>query len=132
MRIKHNLPPNYSEIVKHFPAVVRMSGVVFTYGDTLFVPSGNTIPDHLMKHEETHQRQQAELGVETWWKMYFESPHFRLKQEVEAYRAQYAYIKEYSNRQSRRQLLQKLAKDLSKAMYGNLVSKAEAKRLITE
>jgi len=132
MRIKHKRPPNYDEIIKHFPVVARMSGVVFTYGDTLFVPNGNDIPDHLMKHEETHQVQQAQLGVETWWKMYFESSHFRLKQEVEAYRAQYAYIKEYSNRQSRRQLLQKLAKDLSKAMYGNLVSKEEAKRLITE
>jgi len=132
MKIKHKRPPNYDEIIKHFPAVADMSGVIFTYGDTLYVPSGNDIPDHLMKHEETHQRQQEELGKDVWWEYYFDNPNFRLMQEVEAYRNQYAHIKEHSNRQSRRQLLQQLAKDLSRPMYGNLVSREKAKKLITE
>jgi len=132
MKIKHKRPPNYDKIIEHFPAVADMPGVIFTYEDILYVPSGNNIPDHLMKHEETHQRQQTEMGAEVWWQYYFENPSFRLTQEVEAYRNQYAHIKKHSNRQGRRQLLQQLAKDLSRPMYGNLVSKDEAKRLITE
>lgn len=132
MKIKHKQPPNYDEIVKHFPVVANMSGVIFTYGDILYVPSGNDIPDHLMIHEETHQRQQADIGVKTWWSYYFKNPSFRLTHEVEAYRNQYEYIKEHSNRQQRRQLLQQLAKDLSRPMYGNLISKKDALELIKD
>ena len=62
MKIKHKYPPNYKEIIEHFPAVKNKLGIIFTYGDILYVPSGLSIPADLMAHEETHKQQQKKLG----------------------------------------------------------------------
>lgn len=132
MKIKHKLPPNYDKIIEHIPAVEGMKGVVFTYGDVLYVPNGQDIPSDLMKHEETHVVQQMDIGVDEWWDKYLTNPNFRIRQEVEAYQAQYAYVIENYNRAGRRAILQRIAKDLSRPMYGSLVTKEEAARLITE
>lgn len=130
MKIKHEFPPNYQEIVKHFPSVKNNIQVVFSYGDDLYVPSGNEIIEHLMVHEQTHQKQQNAIGVDVWWSRYFDDKEFRLSQEIEAYRNQYLYIKETANRKDRKILLHKLSEDLSSSIYGNLVSKSEAMTLI--
>lgn len=130
MKIKHKYPPNYQEIIEHFPTVENMTGVIFTYGNKLYVPGGENIPDDLMKHEETHQRQQMEMGIDEWWNRYFEDAEFRLDQEVEAYRNQYKYARENYDRADYRQLLKKIAKDLSRPMYGSIINKKEAVKLI--
>ena len=131
MKIKYIKPPNYDEIIKQFPSVKDNHNVVFTYGDTLFVPYPmGAIPPDLMAHEETHSLQQADVGVEQWWKNYFKMPQFRLSQEVEAYQAQMEALKETHNRHGRRAMLDKLSTDLSSSIYGDLVSKQEAKDLI--
>ena len=128
MRIKHEFPPNYDELKQRFD--IEGKPVVFTYGDTLYVPLGGEIPDHLMKHEETHQRQQDDMGVENWWRLYMQDDEFRLNQELEAYRNQYQYSKETDSRQVRRGLLQQIAEDLSSKIYGNLIDKQKAIKLI--
>ena len=84
-----------------------------------------------MVHEETHERQQALMGVVAWWDRYLIDDEFRLSQEVEAYRNQYAFIRENLNRTERRRLLAFIVKDLCGPIYGNLVSKQEAENLIT-
>jgi len=130
MRVKHKYPPNYKEIVKHFPVVAKMYGVVFTYGDILYSPDKSPISPDLRKHEETHRGQQAKMGKDEWWEEYFNDPIFRLAQELEAYRNQYQYAVKYYNRQLRRRILRKISKDLSCPLYGNIIGKKEAADLI--
>jgi hypothetical protein len=132
MKIVKAFPPNIGAIRDRFN--IAGKNIMFAYGDILYAP-GLTVelPEHLMKHEETHQRQQAAFngGVEAWWNTYLEAPWFRLEQEVEAYQNQWKCIKETMNRSERRRLLAFLVKDLSGEMYGNMVSKEEAEELIT-
>src|SRR5579864_5749331 len=102
MKISYTFPPNYPAILTAFPACARIKGVVFTYNQTLYNPYHTIISPDLMVHEETHAKQQYDhLGTdaiaESWWDRYIKFPDFRLASEVEAYRAQYAYmLKNYS------------------------------------
>lgn len=129
MKIIKAFPPNYEEICKHFDIRGRNT-IVFAYGDTLYNPGGGNIDECLMKHEETHERQQHMMGVEPWWQRYLIDPKFRLFQEVEAYQIQYAHAKQILARPGRRALLKHITKDLSGPMYGNIISAEEAERLV--
>lgn len=107
-------------------------GTVFTVGNTIH--SKFRIPEDLMRHELTHVRQQAEYkgGYKKWWEDYFASDEFRLSQEVEAYRVQWRYIEAtIKDRNEKSRLLQHIIGHLSGTMYGKLVTRAEAKKLIT-
>lgn len=129
MKIVKDYPPNIAAIREKFD--LRGKNVVFTYGDKLYVPSGAGIPDNLMKHEETHTKQQGK-DVEGWWDRYLVDNQFRLEQEVEAYQAQYKYVVENgASRQVKRDFLQYIARDLSGPIYGHVVSFEQAKQLIT-
>lgn len=130
MKIKKDYPPNYNQIAQKFD-IRGNPRVIFTYGDTLYVPNGAEIPPDLMAHEETHTVQQLKMGVAAWWDKYLVDDQFRLNQEVEAYRAQYKYAQENMNRHGRRALLNRIASDLSGVMYGNLCSFEQAVGLIT-
>lgn len=131
MKIVKAHPPNYEQIIAAIPAVKSNSGIIFTYGDTLYVPSGVDIPDHLMAHEETHTVQQEAIGINEWWEQYLADPAFRLKQEVEAYRKQYRVLCQNYPRHARRFVLLHITADLAGSMYGGIVNKDEAKKLIT-
>jgi len=48
-----------------------------------------------------------------------------LSQELEAYRNQYKYAQINYGRKLRRKLLDHIAKDLSSAIYGNIIIKSE-------
>lgn len=134
MKIVQELPPNYEEISKKFGFANIPAGTfnpIFAYGDIIYNPTGTSIPEDIIIHEQVHQGQQANVGgPKKWWEFYLESPAFRLEQEVEAYREQYKWICQNYSRHARRAYLQKLAKDLSSALYGNLISKKEAEELI--
>lgn len=131
MKIVHDMPPNYTQICQAIPGAGSNLNVIFAYGDILYVPNENAvIPDHLMVHEETHQKQQGD-NVEGWWYDYLHNIQFRLKQEVEAYSAQYHYLKTAGyGRPERRRLLEKFAQDLSSEIYGSIILKADAKEVI--
>jgi hypothetical protein len=66
-------------------------GIVITYGEVIH--SKNPISEDLKIHEETHIKQQSEIGTEKWWEMYFENKNFRLSQETEAYQNQVKFIR---------------------------------------
>jgi hypothetical protein len=127
VKIEQGFPPNILEIKNKFPITVN---TVYAYGETLYNPSGQEIPQDLMVHEETHQRQQQVLGVEQWWGMYLTQDGFRLRQEVEAYGEQYKFLKTVLNRKGRLGILQRLAQTLSSPLYGNIINKKEAQELI--
>lgn len=130
--IRGQYPPNYKAIAEVFN-IENYDGIVFTYGDDLYVPGGKSVPldRHLMIHEETHQHQQNSMGVENWWDKYLVDVSFRFGQELEAYRNQYKSMNTLPLN-VRLDYLDHLARDLSGPMYGNIMTKDEAKAYITE
>ena len=104
-------------------------GVIFVFNQKIY--TRYPLSEHLIVHEETHIQQQGNLlGSIKWVMMYMLSASFRLRQELEAYRAQYKYIFKHSNRNEANTLLLRISKDLSSEMYGDIISFDEAKRLI--
>lgn len=127
--VKYNYPPNYQDIKKAFK-IANKPEVVFTYGDTIYVPSGQKMSKDLEVHETTHTQQQTNMTPVKWWNSYIEDKDFRLEQELEAYRNQYKFAKENYPRLRRRKLLRQISQDLSSEIYGSIVTKDEAKTLI--
>lgn len=128
--INGEYPPNYKDIAKVFK-ITGKPGIVFTYGSKLYVPSGHSIDRHLLVHEETHEKQQNAIGVEEWWSKFLSDPNFRFVQELEAYRNQYRSM--WSLPLKRRLgYLDHIAGDLSGEMYGNLMTKEQAIKVITD
>jgi hypothetical protein len=129
MKLVEARPPNYADVVR---AVGRPpDGACFTWGETIYVskpPPGYThnFDEFLLAHEQQHTTQQNIIGsAKLWWKNWCENPDFRLQQELEAYRVQYAAMCARLSRQQRRQRLRRLAKDLS-ALYGHIIGYEEA------
>ena len=127
MKIVKGFPPNIAEINKKFKITDH---TVFTYGSELYNPIGLEISQDLLVHEETHEQQQKDIGVENWWNMYIENKGFRLKQEVEAYQNQYKFLKKVLNRKGRFGALEMLADQLSSELYDSIINRREAKELI--
>jgi hypothetical protein len=115
MKISTEKPPIYDRAAQVFdiPATA-----VFTYGDTIFSPSGATnFSVDLVAHEKVHMRQQGD-NPEEWWELYLTNREFRLEQEVEAYREQYrVYCNGESRSAKRFKFLQTIASDLASPMY---------------
>lgn len=130
MQIKRELPPNFKDIVEKFGMQLN---VVYTFGDAIFSPmtSARNFPIHLMKHEEVHSRQQG-TNPEKWWKKYLKNDKFRLEQESEAYQAQYKYFcQNKKDLYKRACFLEDLAADLSGAIYGNICTLEQARKIIS-
>jgi len=105
------------------------AGLIIAYGDTIHCKFD--LGEQQLEHEKTHINQQRYEGVDNWWNKYFNDPQFRLSQEVEAYRNEYAWVKRHVNDRNRcYKLRYEMAKFLSGFMYGSLVSRDEAMRLI--
>lgn len=130
MKIINEMPPQ-ALMDRIFGAGMHPSErTLYTYGDTLYVPSGNPVPDDLMVHEETHMEQQG-LTPEAWWDRYLIDPYFRLQQEVEAYGNQYAYLcAVHRDRNYRMRILIDLARILSGPVYGQMIPHSEAMKMI--
>ena len=116
--IKHQYPPNIKEIWCLLPAS-RRNGVIFAYGDKIFVPSGAELSHALKVHEAVHCIRQKELGVEFWWDRYLTDAVFRYHEELMAHRAEYlAMIKGNPNRNLRRMSLKLVSQRLASPLYG--------------
>ena len=128
--INNRRPPNWAEIQKHFPGADE-NRVVVTYGNDVYMPTGlNMYPD-LRAHEAVHVRQQNAMGVEAWWDRFYVDPQFRMEQELEAYQAQYVFMKGIQrNREKLAAFLRFCAKELSGPTYGNMVTFGEALKKI--
>lgn len=122
----------YNRCVEQF-GVDFNKGTVFTVGETIHTKQ--PIPKDLMVHELTHVRQQRDFegGYEEWWNRYLEDPKFRYTQELEAYRAQYGWIKHnVKDRNQAHKLFMLIAQQLSGEMYGKVVTLQEAMKAIKE
>lgn len=131
--LKREYPPNFEEICAVFPFVHDQKTTVFTYGDVIYTPGlkeGEELPANLLVHEQVHMRQQLDFsgGPKAWWEKYLKDINFRAGQEVEAYNAQYHFVKTNQGGSSRQleKFLFALACDLSGPMYGNMMSYGRA------
>lgn len=108
-------------------------GVVFTVGGSLFNPDNIHIDPALFAHEQVHSTRQLAAGnIEAWWNQYLENKEFRFAEELVAHQEEWRVIRDtMSSRQQRRQALGYITSRLSGSLYGSLVTKTEAKRLIT-
>lgn len=129
MKIENSFPPIWDKIIaagmNPDPA-----NVVVTYGDTIYNPSGQALPTHLIEHEETHRDQQGN-DPDGWWGRYLVDPYFRTEQEAEAYGNQYVFIcDKVKDRNHRARILNELASKLSGPTYGKVLSHVAALALI--
>lgn len=128
-------PPNIEAIKAVFPIVASrfQRGIYFCYGDTIYNPCGRPIEKQLIAHEAIHALQTRDAGgPEKWWEIYLTNQERRFEFEVEAHRVEYAsIIADGYARPIRRRYLAFCAERLAGPLYGNMVGKAAAKKLIT-
>lgn len=131
MNIVRGTPPNFRAIVAVFPFAKR-EGVIFTYGDTIYVNGEPNLPVQLKAHEACHIDQQKRCGgPDAWWERYLLDPTFRLEQELVAHRAEYRTLK-HLDRNGAARSLDFIASRLASPLYGELISKAQARRAIVQ
>ena len=123
-------PDNIEEIHAKFPAVKDNPYVVFTYYPHIYKRVDLELPLDLQVHEATHLKQQEVIGGAAWWKSYLEDEEFLLEQEIEAYGTQLAFFMHYSRSKQTHNAKEQFAMQLSSAMYGNIISYAEAESKI--
>ena len=136
-------PPNY-DVIKQLLAPT--DDALYCYGDTIYNPTKRKILPDVMHHEAVHARQQGS-NPDQWWYDYLTDKDFRLSQEIEAYGEQYLFAQKHIEAQAaeaakegkvltvgRKKLLswalESMAKALSGAAYGNLISYGEAESKI--
>jgi len=124
-KIVSGYPPVYSKIVASVgepPATA-----IYTYGDTIYNPTGNELDDHLVEHEKVHIRQQLAMGANDWWDNWIAFPRFRVDMELDAYRVQFrSYAKVHKDRNLQAWYARSLASDASGPMYGWMIGFQEA------
>lgn len=128
-KVIRGFPPNYNAICRAIPFIKKQKTTIFAYGDAIYTPYVVELRPDLLIHEGAHISRQTDPAA--WWDQYLSDVDFRLREEVIAYSVQYEYAKKYYNRQTRRKLLATIAADLASPMYGSLVDKERAIKLIT-
>lgn len=129
MKIIASQPPNIDAIRKVFTFTQR---VIFAYGDSIYNPDNVRLDSAMIVHEEVHEKQQAEIGVEEWWTMYLQDSNFRAEQEKPAYRAQYREGKKFIfNQERKNKYAMRLAEALASDTYGYCISLGDAFKYIT-
>lgn len=105
--------------------------IIFTVGDKLYNPDNAVIEPWLWAHEEVHSKRQLASNVDDWWRAYLANKQFRFEEELVAHQEEWRVAKEVmSSRQQRRKQLGVITDRLSGGLYGHLVTREEAKRLI--
>lgn len=124
--LKHELPPNWEELKKMFPAIEgQEQRIIFTYFPHIYMPREIALPPDLAVHESIHLHQQSEMTPGVWWENYIQNKEFRLHEELIAYGAQLHWWSAHRNAVFK--LIQhQLATDLSSEFYGNIISYSEA------
>lgn len=98
---------------------------IFAYGDCIY--TNNALPQDILIHEMCHLNQQATVGLDNWVEQFLNDPQARLRFELEAYRVQLHTIKDRNQRDRRRR---ESARNLSSALYGNIIDYDTAFKLL--
>lgn len=129
MNVVFGRPPIWDEAIKVFPLPPGRA-VYFAWGNTIYVTGSLKAPGPaIMAHERVHSAQQGN-GPELWWVEYLHNPKFRLEQEIPAHAAELAHNLGRGGRAERRAAIAIISAKLAAPLYGNLISKEDAKREI--
>lgn len=130
LQFSTEIPAIYHQLREKF-GVDWDTGLIITYFPLIHCKFKlNEYPEKIM-HEAVHIRQQEKMTPQTWWTLFLQDPSFRLEQEVEAYRAEAAFIKKVvKDRNAQAVFYNEIAKNLSGPIYGNMVNFSEALKLI--
>lgn len=131
MKIINERPPIWDRAIKTFKFHPSLR-VVFAWGDVIYNPNNAYMSGDLIMHESVHGLQQKAIGgPEIWWDRYLVDAKFRLEQEIEAYGAQWRWLRLNKGRQAYI-IRERILGDLSGPLYGNVISKEEAAAAIEE
>ncbi len=124
-------PPMFDQICAVFPTAAN-KGVIFTWGKTIFNPSGTHISDELKEHELIHEERQGLFGsIEKWWERYLVDVEFRVAEEMPAHVAEYkTFCKNHRDRNQRAHYLRAVASRLASPLYGNVISFKDAMKAL--
>lgn len=98
---------------------------IFALGDDIY--TNYPLTKDLLVHELVHLRQQQEVGVKEWVYDFLHNPQIRLMYEVEAYKEQ---LKSIKDRNYRHLVRVDSARNLSSALYGNIIGTEEAFKIL--
>ena len=126
-RIVVDHPPNYQQILAVLPAASKR-GVIFSYGDLIYNPSGLSIPREIQAHEAEHGRRQIALGIDEWWTRYIRDPLFRLDEEIYGHHAEWKAATRRHGPRPRD--IERIAARLASPLYGGLLTIGQAKHAI--
>lgn len=125
MKIVVEKPPLWDEIAAAFPAVEQRH-CLFAFGGTIYNPGNIPVPPELMAHELVHGARQKD-DIRGWWRRYIDDPVFRLKEEVQAHKAEFARAAlGVKDRNRRARILSVTAARLSAPLYGGVISYQDA------
>lgn len=125
MKIVIDKPPIYDEIVAAFPQA-KDRDVIFAWGGTIYNPGNIAVGPELMAHELVHGARQKD-DIRGWWRRYIDDPMFRLKEEVQAHKAEFARAAlGVKDRNRRARILSVTATRLSAPLYGGVISYQDA------
>ena len=128
MKIIIDKPPNFSLLLTNFGSVIERRGVVFTYGDAIYNPSGDALPPWIVQHERTHSEQQKLSTPDLWWQRYIEDKQFRFNEELMAHCVELAFFERMnSGRHTRRAYRCIVTERLSGPLYGKLCKLSDAR-----
>lgn len=111
-----------------FPLMEEYKKVFEIDDNTIFALFPSIYTNHqlrpdIMIHEMTHLSQQTKIGLKEWVYDFLESPRARLEFEIQAYKAQ---LKSIKDRNQRDLIRRESARNLSSALYGNIISYSDA------
>ncbi len=128
MNILYEYPPNWTEIKQVLPVQVP---TFFCYGDTIYSPHVKEVPEDIIYHEAVHANQQRQYpSPDIWWTKYLYDKNFRKNQELEAYSAQYLWLKEHAGGKVAKLALEEMADGLASPLYQLQVTKHQAETMI--
>jgi hypothetical protein len=145
MKIVRDRPPLYEMIDQAFN--IKGKPVIFAWGRKIFVPTGDlNISQALMVHEGVHGARQLRYSVpglnlieneeehiEMWWRRYIADIDFRREEEVLAHQAEYRHLCDHAGgRNQRRRHLSIIATKLSHPLYGPVMNKATARKVLQD
>ena len=135
MKIVNEKPPMLEKILG-VGMNPNLDNVIFTYGDTIYNPSGRDIPEYLIEHESVHTKQQGN-DPDGWWERYLRDTYFRLDQETAGYAAQFRFMCNHpdkrlsvTDREKRHRILMDLGQSLSGPTYGQMIGLSYAMQQI--
>lgn len=129
MKISKEKPACWDKIAAAFP-ITWESGIIVTYAGVVHCSSGH-ITDDIAVHEAVHIRQQRDMDPDEYVDRFIADPKFRFDVELEAFRAQAAYIRAMENNERRaNDVIEGMARHLSSEKYGSIISYEEAKKLL--